>query len=137
LQDNARRFELYEKNRGLVLGLGAAVSYALELGLDKIEQRIAHLSTLLRNRLAALEGVTVHDRGARLSGIVTFSVAGIAAEKVKATLQEKKINVSVGKALSTLLYMNRSHLTTVVRASVHYYNTEEEIDTFCAVIPWL
>ncbi len=137
LQDNARRFELYENNRGLVLGLGAAVSYALDLGLDKIEQRIGLLSTLLRNKLAAIDGVTVHDRGARLSGIVTFSVAGITAETVKAALQEKKINVSVGKALSTLLYMNRSHLATVVRASVHYYNTEEEIDTLCAVIPWL
>jgi cysteine desulfurase / selenocysteine lyase len=134
LQDNARRFELYENNRALVLGLGAAVSYALDLGLDKIEQRIAHLSTLLRNRLAALDGVTVHDRGARLSGIVTFSVADITAEKVKAALQEKKINVTVGKALSTLLYMNRSHLTTVVRASVHYYNTEGEIETLCAVL---
>ena len=134
LQDNARRFELYEKNRGLVLGLGAAVSYALDLGLDKIEQRIGLLSALLRNRLAALDGVTVHDRGARLSGIVTFTIAGITAENVKTALQEKKINVTVGKALSTLLYMNRSHLTTVVRASVHYYNTEEEIDTLCAVL---
>ena len=134
LQDNARRFELYEKNRALVLGLGMAVSYALDLGLDRIEQRIAYLSTLLRNKVATVDGVTVHDQGAKLSGIVTFSVAGIPAEKVKAVLQEKKINVSVGKALSTLVYMNRRHLATVVRASVHYYNTEEEIDTLCAVL---
>ena len=134
LQDDARRFELYEKNRALVLGLGAAVSYALDLGLNNIEQRITHLSTLLRNRLAALDGVTVHDKGAKLSGIVTFSVAGITAEKIKSNLLEKKINVSIGRAYSTLLYMNKHHLTTVVRASVHYYNTEEEIDTFCAVL---
>ena len=134
LQENARRFELYERNRALSLGLGAAVSYALDLGLDNIEKRITYLAGHLRNKLAAIEGVTVHDRGDRLSGIVTFSVAGTEAEKIKAALQEKKINVSVGKALSTLIYMNRQHLTSVVRASVHYYNTEEEIEALCKAL---
>jgi cysteine desulfurase/selenocysteine lyase len=134
LHDSARRFELYEKNRALVLGLGAAMHYALELGLDRIEKRIVGLATHLRNNLASTPGITVHDKGNRLSGIVTFSVAGLPAEKVKAILQENKINVSVGKALSTLIYMNRSHLTAVVRASVHYYNTEEEIDALCVIL---
>lgn len=134
LQENARRFELYERNRALSLGLGAAVSYALDLGLDNIEKRITYLAGHLRNKLAAIAGVTVHDRGDRLSGIVTFSVAGTEAEKIKAALQEKKINVSVGKALSTLIYMNRQHLTSVVRASVHYYNTEEEIEALCKAL---
>ena len=137
LQDNARRFELYEKNRALVLGLGAAVSYALNLGVDNIEKRITHLSALLRSRLASLPAVTVHDKGHRLSGIVTFSVANIEATSVKAALQEKKINVSVGKALSTIIYMNRHHLSSVVRASVHYYNTEEEIDALCEILAGL
>ena len=134
LLDNARRFELYEKNRALMLGLGAAVQYALDLGLGRIEERIGHLAGVLRTRLAAIPGVMVHDKGDRLSGIVTFSVAGIEAQKVKASLQEKKINVSVGNAQNTLVYMNRHHLVTVVRASVHYYNTEQEIDTLCSAI---
>lgn len=134
LQENASRFELYEKNRALTLGLGAAVAYALHLGIEKIEKRITYLAGHLRNRLAAIPGVTVHDRGDRLSGIVTFSVAGTEAEKIKAALQDKKINVSVGKALSTLIYMNRQHLTSVVRASVHYYNTEEEIEALCKAL---
>jgi selenocysteine lyase/cysteine desulfurase len=134
LQENARRFELYEKNRALVLGLGAAVQYALDLGLDRIAERINYLATLLRSRLASIPGVTVLDKGSRLSGIVTFSVAGIEAEKIKALLQEKKINVSIARANSTIVYMNRHHLSAVVRASVHYYNTEQEIDTFCTVI---
>lgn len=134
LQENARRFELYEKNRALGLGLGAAVQYALDLGLDRIAARIKVVATALRSKLAAIPGVTVHDKGSRLSGIVTFSVAGIDAGKVKAALQEKKINVSIGRANSTIVYMNRRHLSTVVRASVHYYNTEREIDALCAVL---
>ena len=134
LRDDARRFELYEKNRALVLGLGAAISYALDLGLDRSWQRIRRLSTLFREKLTAIEGVILNDKGDQLSGIVTFSVAGMEAADIKAALAKKNINVSVGNAVSTLIYMNRHHLTGIVRASVHYYNTEEEIDSFCTVL---
>ena len=131
---NACRFQLYEKSRALTLGLGAAVSYALDLGLDRIEHRIAHLSGMLRNKLNALDNVTVHDQGEKLSGIVTFSVKDVDVVAVKNALAERKINVSIGRTAATLLYMNKHHLTAVVRASVHYYNTEEEIETLCAVL---
>jgi selenocysteine lyase/cysteine desulfurase len=134
VRDDARRFELYEKNRALVLGLGTAVGYALDLGLERIWQRVRLLATLLRHRLAGIEKVTVNDRGDHLSGIVTFSVGGMEAADVKAALAKKNINVSVGKAVSTLVYMNRHHLTGIVRASVHYYNTEEEIESFCTTL---
>jgi selenocysteine lyase/cysteine desulfurase len=134
VRDDARRFELYEKNRALVLGLGTAVGYALDLGLERIWQRVRLLATLLRHRLAGIEKVTVNDRGDQLSGIVTFSVGGMEAADVKAALAKKNINVSVGKAVSTLVYMNRHHLTGIVRASVHYYNTEEEIESFCTTL---
>jgi selenocysteine lyase/cysteine desulfurase len=133
-RDDARRFELYEKNRALVLGLGAAVGYALDLGIDRIWRRIQELAAMLRSRLAAIDGVTVHDRGDQLSGIVTFSVDSVDSALVRERLAEKKINVSIGKAVSTLVYMSRRHLDSVVRASVHYYNTEEEIESLCASI---
>jgi selenocysteine lyase/cysteine desulfurase len=133
-RDDARRFELYEKNRALTLGLGAAVKYALDLGIDRTADRIRTLATTLRNNLAGIDGVTVHDRGDHLSGIVTFSVDNMDSAKVKASLAEKNITVSIGKAVSTLVYMNRRHLDNVVRASVHYYNTEEEIESLCATI---
>ena len=134
LRDDARRFEMYEKNRALVLGLGRAIDYALSIGVDRIWQRIRDLSGLMRRKLGALPGVTVHDSGDQQCGIVTFSVEGVDAEAVKKVLFLKKINVSIGRASSTLLYMNRKHLTSIVRASVHYYNTEEEIDLLCAAL---
>jgi selenocysteine lyase/cysteine desulfurase len=78
--------------------------------------------------LGEIDGITVHDAGEQKGGIVTFSVEGVGSSHVKSGLAEKKIHVSVGLAKSTLIYMNRNSLSTVVRASVHYYNTEEEIN---------
>jgi hypothetical protein len=78
----------------------------------------------MRWQLGAIDGITVHDNGEQKCGIVTFSVHGVGSSHVRSGLAEKKIHVSVGLAKSTLIYMNRNGLSTVVRASVHYYNTE-------------
>ncbi|MEO6980545.1 MAG: aminotransferase class V-fold PLP-dependent enzyme [Mucilaginibacter sp.] len=131
LRNDARRFELYEKNRALTLGLGKAVEYALNIGVDRIWRRVQLLATTLRSKLAGIDGITIHDFGAEQCGIVTFTVNGFDAVQVKHHLAEKHINVSVGKAISTFYFMDKNNLTNVVRASVHYYNTEEEIHVMC------
>jgi cysteine desulfurase / selenocysteine lyase len=134
LRGDARRFQLYEKSRALTLGLGRAVDYALEVGVDRIWERISALASRLREELRTIDGVIVHDVGALLSGIVTFSVENISAEEVKNRLSERKINVSVGRAAATLYFMKKYGLETVVRASVHYYNSEEEIALLGAAV---
>jgi cysteine desulfurase/selenocysteine lyase len=134
LRNDAKRYELFEKNKALLLGLGKAVEYALHIGVDRIWQRIQYLAALLRQRLTAIEGVTVQDRGDQLSGIVTFTVQGMDSGEVKRQLADRQINVSVGQAVSTLFYMNKHQLVTVVRASVHYYNTENEIESLCQAL---
>ena len=134
IRNDARRFELYEKNRALSLGLGKAIAYAMQIGIDRIQHRVQYLADRLRQHLKNIEGVTIHDQGEQQSGIVTFSLHGMESEEVKSKLFEKQINVSVGLAQSTLVYMNRHHLKTVVRASVHYYNTEEEVQFLCEAL---
>jgi cysteine desulfurase / selenocysteine lyase len=134
LKDNAQRFELYERNRALTLGLGKAVEYILNIGIERIWERIQYLAGLMRQQLEEIDGVTVHDFGVEQCGIVTFSVAGMDAENVKNIFFERQINVSVGLAKSTLFYMNKNKLTSVVRASVHYYNTGEEVKIMCQVL---
>jgi cysteine desulfurase/selenocysteine lyase len=128
---DARRFELYEKSRALVLGLGKAIEYALAIGIKRIWQRVQLLAGELRSQLKTIEGVNIHDAGTIQCGIVTFSVTGLTSQDIKAKLSEKNINVSVGLAKSTLIYMNKNGLVDVIRASVHYYNTMEEINIFC------
>ena len=131
VRPDARRFEWYEKNPAVILGLQKAVEYALNIGVDRIWQRVQSLASLFRQRLHEIDGVVVHDQGDVLCGIVTFSVTGVAAKELRATLAAKNINVHIGLAPSTLYYMNRKGLDGIVRASVHYYNTEAEIEIVC------
>ncbi|MEU4670734.1 aminotransferase class V-fold PLP-dependent enzyme [Amycolatopsis sp. NPDC023774] len=124
----AKRFEVWERDYAAVLGLGAAVDYALEWGLPAIEQRVGELGATLRGRLGELDGVRVHDVGARKCGLVAFSLDGLGAEQVKVRLSAAKINTSVTHATSAQYDFTARDLPDLVRASVHYYNTEGEID---------
>jgi selenocysteine lyase/cysteine desulfurase len=72
--------------------------------------------------------VAVHDPGVRLSGIVTFTVAGREPAAVEADLRARRINTSVSDVAYHRLGLESRGLGSVVRASVHYYNTEAEID---------
>jgi cysteine desulfurase / selenocysteine lyase len=135
LRGDARRFEMFESSIAGKLGLGAAVDYALDWGLEEIGQRLAHLARVLRERLAAVPGVTVRDKGARKCGIVTFDVAGVSAPDVKMALAGAGITVSVSGRASTQLDMGDRGLESVVRASLHYFNTEAELDRLIAALP--
>lgn len=134
VRSDARRFENWESYVAGRVGLGVAVDYALGLGLDAIRDRVMHLAADLRTRLAALPGVAVHDKGAERCGIVTFTVADEAAGSVVKRLRAKGINTSASGVESTRFDMASRGLTEIVRASVHYYNTEAEIDRFCAAV---
>lgn len=132
VRSDARRFELWERNIADVLGLGAAVRYALDCGMEALELRIAQVGDALRHRLRSVEGVTVRDRGDVRCGITTFTLEGVSPADVKAALRSRNVHVSVSAASSTLLDMSDRQLPAVVRASVHALTTDEELDAFVA-----
>ena len=115
--------------------MGVAVDYALTWGLDAIEDRITALAEGLRERLQAAGQVRVHDQGRRRCGIVTFTLDGVPAEQVQRRLAESGVNTSVSYASSARLDLPRRGLPALVRASVHYYNTEEELDRLVDTLP--
>ena len=131
---NARRFENWETNYAGKIGLGVAIDYALQWGMDILWRRIKTLAYHLRTRLSTLPGVIVRDRGVTQCGIVTFSVDGQEPEEIKRKLAAHHINVSVSIQSSTRIDMEERGLNSLVRASVHYYNSEEEIERFCRTL---
>jgi selenocysteine lyase/cysteine desulfurase len=128
IRPDARRFENWETYYAGKIGLGVAVDYALAIGLEPIKERVYALAAEMRERLSGIGGVTVHDLGEERCGIVTFSRAGRSAGDVAAALAERRINVSVSPGSYSRLDFERRGLTDLVRASVHYYNTSDEIE---------
>ncbi len=134
MRDDARRFENWENNIAAVLGLGAAVDYLLSIGIEQASARLCMLAETARRKLSEIPSVTVHDIGAHKGGMVTFSHANIDALQIKEKLAGASINVSTSSISSTRYDMERRNLNTIVRASFHYYNTEEEVDRLIAQV---
>lgn len=88
LHPDARRFETWEFAYALVLGLGAAARYALEVGLDTARDRARDLARYARDRLGAVPGVRVLDRGPELCAIATAEITGRDAGDIKLALRE-------------------------------------------------
>ena len=128
IRPDARRFETWESNLAARIGLGVAINYAMSWGLDDIERRVTTLAASLRERLDGLPAVAVHDLGTRRCGIVTFTVDGLPAAVVHERLRTVGINTSVSSVDDSQLDLPRRGLPDLVRASVHYYNTEDELD---------
>jgi cysteine desulfurase / selenocysteine lyase len=135
IRGDARRFENWETNYAGKVGLGTAVSYALSWGLDAIEARVTVLAEGLRSRLLAADGVQVHDRGLRRCGIVTFTVDGVPSEDVQRHLAANGVNTSVSRASDAQFDLRRRGVPDLVRASVHYYNSDAELDRLAAALP--
>jgi len=127
LRPDARRFETWERNVAGVLGLGAAAGYALDVGLPLVETRVRALAAQLRGLLGDVRGVTVRDKGAHPCGIVTFDMVDTPAATVRDALRTHGVHTSVTTATSTRLDFEQRNLPDLVRASVHYLNTPDEL----------
>jgi selenocysteine lyase/cysteine desulfurase len=135
MRPDARRFENWETNYATKIGLGVAADYALSWGLDAIEARVTGLADRLRERLVGTPGVQVHDQGERRCGIVTFTLDGVPAQQVQQHLADRGVNVSVSLVDYARLDLPDRGLPDLVRASVHYYNTDDELDQLVVGLP--
>jgi cysteine desulfurase / selenocysteine lyase len=128
IRPDARRFENWETNYATKIGLGVAVDYALEWGLEPIRTRVTALAADLRAQLEDTPGVQTHDLGEERCAIVTFSVAGRPAAEVVEELVAEGINVSLSPGTYSRLDFGHRGIESLVRASVHYYNEPAELD---------
>lgn len=128
LVSDARRFENWEFAYALVLGLGAAARYALDVGVTRAGAYARDLAAHLRTRVADMDGVRVLDRGSDLCAIATVVVEGFTAREVVERLAEQAINTSATQREYAVIDMKEKDATCAVRVSPHYYNTRREID---------
>ncbi len=134
LVPDAKRFELWEAAHALRLGLGAALSDLGTLGIDTVARHLATLATSLRERLSALPGVHITDPPAAGGAIVTFVVDGLDASEVQRQLTYRRVHLIAVPAGHGRWDMDHRGLTKVVRASVHVYNDEDDLDALVEAV---
>ena len=134
LRQDARKFENWERYFAGQAAFGRAIEYAMDFGLPKIQQRIFKMADKLREGLQEIPQLEVTDQGRLKCGIVTFRHEALDAATIKSELARRKINVSVSSGSGSRLSFMERGIEAVVRASIHYYNSEEELEYFLSKI---
>jgi selenocysteine lyase/cysteine desulfurase len=134
LAADARRFEDWEFAYALVLGLGEAARYALDVGIEVAHERSSALAARLREGLARIPGVRTLDRGREPCAIVTAEIAKRDAREVAEALVRRGINVNATLRLYGQYDFADKGVESALRVSPHYYNTEEEIEAMLAAL---
>jgi selenocysteine lyase/cysteine desulfurase len=131
---DAKRYENWESNVAGKIGLARAVRYARELGLGLIEDRVSRLAARLREQLALVPGISVCDLGEKQCGIVSFRKDSEPATMLARRLREAHIYVSVTDLTSARIDFAARVIDSLLRASVHYFNTDAEVDRFVEAV---
>ena len=132
-EDVPARFEGGTQNIAGVIGLGAAIDYLKNIGMDKIENHSKKLTSKLFQEINSIDNTIIYGSPENIYGIVAFNIDGVNAHDVAKILDElKNICVRSGYhcAIPAIRHMGSYELGGTVRTSVHYYNTAEEIQIF-------
>ncbi|MED5075911.1 cysteine desulfurase [Geobacillus stearothermophilus] len=114
------------------IGLGAAIDFLEQVGLDAIAAHEHELAQYALERLAGIDGVTVYGPKER-AGLVTFNIDGVHPHDVATVLDAEGIAIRAGHHCAQPL-MKWLGVTATARASFYLYNTKEEIDRFIAAL---
>lgn len=130
----AQRFEFGEFGYAAKVALGVATDYLLDIGIEPIAERVNALATRVRDGLGGLDGATVHDQGLKRCGIVTFTIDGVASADMVAVLRANGVNTSAPHRSAAQLDLGARGIEDIVRAGVHYFNTEGEVDRLLELV---
>lgn len=127
---DAMRFEDWEFAYSTVIGTKVAIDYCRAIGEDRIWNQVKLLSSIMRAELSTIDKIRVLDKGPDLGALVTFTARDSNAKYIVAELLKRKINVVPSYRAFGLIDFDEKGIEWAVRASPHYYNTMEEIETF-------
>ncbi len=136
-RDNATYAELPHKfeagtvSAGDAVGLSAAIDYIESIGIDAIHARETELTKLLFEEMQAIPHVNIIGSSdyRNHSGIVSFTVDGVHPHDISAILDEDRVAIRAGHHCAQPLHAFLG-IRSSARASLAFYNTEEDIERF-------
>ncbi|SDX20262.1 cysteine desulfurase [Paenibacillus sp. CF384] len=109
------------------VGLGAAIDFLTEIGLDEIEKHEHKLAAYAYERLSTIDGISIFGPVDNRAGLVTFNLNDVHPHDVATVLDTKGIAVRAGHHCCQPL-MRYLNVSSTARASFYLYNTEEDVD---------
>ena len=125
------KFEAGTVNAGDAVGLAEAIRYIEMVGFDRIREQEEKLTALLMEGLSKMPYIRVYgskDPG-KHCGIVTFTMEGVHPHDIASVLNDDKVCIRAGHHCAQPL-MQFIGAGSTARASVYFYNTEEEVERF-------
>jgi cysteine desulfurase/selenocysteine lyase len=118
-KDTPEKFQTGFRNYVGMVGLDASINFLNQYGLENIRHKIMKLSSLLRDELTKISGITIFGppEEEKRTSIISFTKDGSTPQTIVQKLEKKKIILAVREIFET----------KIVRASPHFFNTEEEI----------
>ena len=115
------------------VGLGAAIDYLQQVGLDAIHEHEQRLAQYAAGRMSEVDGVTIYGPRGNRAGLVTFNLEGVHPHDLATVLDAEGVAIRAGHHCCQPL-MRWLKVSSTARASFYLYNTEEEVDRFIAAL---
>lgn len=109
------------------VGLGAAIDFLQEIGMEEIDRHVKKLAAYAYDKLSSAEGIDVYGPAKDRAGLITFNLEDVHPHDVATVLDSKGIAIRAGHHCCQPL-MRWLNVSATARASFYLYNTEEEID---------
>ncbi|GAB6926681.1 cysteine desulfurase SufS [Paenibacillus sp. JCM 10914] len=115
------------------VGLGAAIDFLQDIGMDAIEQHESQLAAYAMNRMSEIDGMTIYGPRERKVGLVTFNLGDVHPHDVATVLDAQGIAIRAGHHCCQPL-MRWLKVSSTARASFYLYNTEEDVDRLVSAL---
>lgn len=124
-----KTFEAGTPNVAGGIGLGAAVDYLQNIGMDKVFEHEKELLNYAFEKMAEIPEIEIYGPRENRLGVISFNIRGIHPHDVAGVLDQHGIAVRSGNHCTQPL-LTRLGVENTVRASFYIYNTFDEIDRF-------
>ena len=124
------KFEAGTPNFAQAVGLGAAIDYLQNIGMDNIAAHEQMLIKYALGKLNQIDGLRIHGSAKDRGGVISFNMDGIHPHDLAQFLNEDNIAIRVGHHCAQPLLKTLGE-TATARMSFYIYNDESDVDKFC------
>ncbi|MCM3173258.1 MULTISPECIES: cysteine desulfurase [Paenibacillus] len=115
------------------VGLGAAIDFLEEIGMDEIAHHEGVLAAYATERLSEIDGLTIYGPAKRHVGVVTFNLGDVHPHDVATVLDASGVAIRAGHHCCQPL-MRWLEVSSTARASFYLYNNEQDVDRLVSAL---